>query len=1039
MFNAVIKKPKITLLFILLVTIVGAITYTQLPQREIPEVTFDISTVSTALPGGSPEQVERRITEPLESELLNLDGIDEISSVSTSGFSNIIIEISEGADRDQVLSRIRQTVTDVSTGFPSEARTPDVSEEVQLGALSSYHLLSDDRENLYELNGMVEEWEEEIQSIPGVQGTIVKGLPSEEILIDIDYDALLEEGLQVPDVISAIEDELNTSPLGVERIDDENVQLALPETQELSALENLAIGLNFSDEPVTLSEVGAVSLGRTDEEDLITYENTPAASFTVIPDDGVDIPGLHETVDERLAGLAQELPADVTLDKFYTQNTIVQDIFGDLALSFLFAIVAVVVITLLGLNLSSAAIVALAIPVSILIGLVPLPFLGVDLNQISIIGMIIALGILVDDAIVVGDNVQRKYQEGLDPVEGAIEGTKEVRTSIITSTLAIVFTFLPLVFITGANGDFIRALPSVLITTILASTIIALSLVPIYLIWRRRRKIRKADGNSSNTPENRDVKVGLLGKQIDKLADWYSGSVLRRVVKHPVKVAISGLVFCILCYGLIPFIPVVFFPSADRPEVTVEVRMPAGTPLDQTEDVLFDMAEMVLAEDDAIYETAVYAGSGLPPLFGEGMSNTSEETGEILLRTDRDIQSAEETISRWTGPLQDAYPDAVIELNTIEAGPPVGAPIAIKLQGPQMEELKTIRDDLMDFIGSLPETSTVVDDLGDDRPVILYEPDRELMEENGITLNQISEQIGLATEGIPLTDFDDGTSTYPMQLIVNGDAEELDLSDYVLPSQAGGGEGAPELIGLDELTEEVRTTQTPLIARENGDRTITVRVFPDDGAQQDLESEIESYVEDTVSDAGFDQDYTISIGGETEDRDDFFVELATLFLVVIFLIYIVMAIQFYSLVMPFLIMSTVFLAVTGAIIGLFITQTGLGFMAMMGIVSLAGIVVRNSIVLIEFIEQRRRAGMKLEDAVVNAGKVRLRPILLTAITAIAALLPVAFSGDVLFVPLSISIISGLLFSAVFTVILVPAFYMVLKRRSARKETEPKAE
>ncbi|WP_026690300.1 efflux RND transporter permease subunit [Alteribacter aurantiacus] len=1032
MFNSVIKKPKITLLFLLLVTIIGAITFTQLPQREIPEVTFDIGTISTPYPGASPEEVERRVTNPLEEELLNIDGIADISSVSTSGFSNIIVEISEQADRSQVFSTIQQTVSDVSSSFPEQVQEPDVSEEVQLGALSSYHLLSDDRENIYEVNGLIDEWEQEIQSIPGVQGTLVKGVPSEEVVIDIDFDALFEEGLQMPDVISALDEELNTAPLGIERVDDENVQLALPRTEELDALESLSLGLNMDDEPVYLSDVGTVSLERVDEEDLITYEGTPAASFTVIPDAGVDIPGLHETVDERMEMLAADLPTNVELDLFYTQNTIVQEIFGDLAVSFLFAILAVIIVTLLGLNVSSAVIVSLAIPVSILIGLVPLPFLNVDLNQISIIGIIIALGILVDDAIVVGDNIQRKYQEGLSPLEGALEGSKEVRVSIITSTLAIVFTFLPLVFITGANGDFIRALPSVLITTIIASTIIALSLVPIYLIWLQRRKVRKQGTTGIEQP---GVKVGLLGKQIDRLADWYSNTLLRRVVKHPVKVGLAGLVFCILCYGLIPFIPVVFFPSADRPEVTVEVRMPAGTPIEETENVLFDMEEFITSEDQNVIETAVYTGSGLPPLFGEGMNNTGEETGQVLLRVDRELQSAEATIDRWSDTLQEAYPDAVIELSSIEAGPPVGAPIAIKIQGPEMDELKTLRDDLQDFIRSTPDSGNVVDDLGDDRPTLLYEPNRDVMEENGITLNQISEQIGLATDGIPVGTFDDGLNTYDMQLIVNGDQEELVLEDFEIPSQVSGEGGMPEFIGLDELVTETRTEQTPLIARENGDRTITVRVFPGEADQQELESEIESYVADVTTSGDFDNDYTISIGGETEDRSDFFVELAMLFIVVVFLIYIVMAIQFYSLVMPLLVMSTVFLAITGAIIGLFITQTGLGFMAMMGIVSLSGIVVRNSIVLIEFIEQRRREGMALEDAVVNAGNVRLRPILLTAITAIAALLPVAFSGDVLFVPLAISIISGLLFSAVFTVILVPAFYTALKRKSARREEE----
>ncbi len=1005
------------MMFVLILVVVGILTLFQLPQREIPEFSFDIGTVSTAYPGGTPEEVEQQVTIPLENAIENIDGISDMNSVSTSGFSNIVIEIDDSADKNDVFTDIQQAISRAESELPEQAITPDFTQAAGLGALSSYHILNEDREELYELKDLVHDWQGEVESIPGVDGTIVKGFPDQHFQIDVDSDELFSRGLQIPDVIEGVDQELNTQPLGVQQMDNQNVQLALSTLEEEGEIGSIFIGLDFDDDPVYLEDIADVGRMNETPDNLISFEDKPGISFTIIPSSGVNIPQLHDEVDERIMTLAEDVPEEMSFELFYTQKTIVDEIFGDLTLSFALAALSVVVVTLLGLNLSSAIIVALAIPTSVLIGLIPLPFFNVDLNQISIIGMIIALGILVDDAIVVGDNIRNKYREGLSPLKGALAGSKEVRVSIITSTLTIVFTFLPLVFISGGSGDFISALPTVLIATILASTVVALTFVPIFLVWRQKKLLRK----KKNT--RRAQKDGLLGKQLDSLANWYSDSILKRVVRHPWKVAIIGFVITTSFYALIPFIPVEFFPSTDRQEVTVDVRMPAGTTIEDTEATLEDMRSFILEEDEFVFETAIYAGEGLPPLFGEGISNSGEETGNLLLRVDREEQSAVETISRWTEPLQEEFPEAEIELTTIESGPPVGAPIAIKLQGPEVETLIDLSNELQDRIAELPESGTVLDDMGPLRPVVVYEPVREELEENGITLNQVSEQIGLRTDGIPLLTFRTAQDAINLQLTldrVEGNGE-LDLSEMVIPSQAGGGEGGPpELIELDTLLESSEGQEIPQVIRENGERTITVRVFPANDSDSVLEDEIEEITDDVR--ASVSSDYTVSLGGETEARTDFILELATLFLVVLFLIYIVMAIQFNSLTMPLLIMSTVHIAGAGAVIGLFLTQTGLGFMALMGIVSLAGIVVRNSIVLLEFIKQRRAEGMSIENSVIEAGRVRLRPILLTAFTAIGALTPVALSGDVLFVPLAISIISGLLFSAMLTVIIVPAAY-----------------
>lgn len=1029
MNDVLITRPKITVMFVSILVIIGILTLFQLPQREVPEISADIANISTVYPGGAPEEVEQQVTVPLEEEVEGVDGIRSINSVSTSGFSNITIELEDGVNQNEVFTEIQQAVNAAEGTLPEQAE-PEVAEQESLGGLSSYHVLHDSYEELYDLREMLQEWQGEIESTPGVGSVNIKGFPDQQLLINLDSEELFELGLQVPDVLTAVEEELQTQPLGIQELEGENVQLELATLASSEEINEIFVGQSFDGDPVYLEDIAEIGIDMDTPEDRITFEGSPAVSFTIFPEQGENIPQLHGTVDEQMQTLGEELPAGMELDLFYTQQTIVDEIFGDLAFSFSLAALSVIVVTLLGLNVSSAVIVALAIPISVFIGLIPLPFAGVDLNQISIIGLIVALGILVDDAIVVGDNIRNKYREGLAPVEGALTGTKEVRTSIIVSTLTIVFTFLPLVFITGNNGAFIRALPTVLITTILASTLVALTFVPIFLIWRRKKQIKK-----ESYKNGRD---GLLGNQLNRLSNWYSDTLLRRVVKHPWKVAITGLVVTTSFYALIPFIPVEFFPDTDRDEVTVELRMPAGTTLVETEETLLDMRDFILADDENVYETAVYAGDGLPPLFGQGLTNTGEETGNILLRVSREDQSANETISRWTDPLQEEFPDAEIELGTIEAGPPVGAPIAITLQGPEVEELMDISADLQERIADLPESGTVLDDLGPRRPTIVYEPVREELEDNEITMGALSEQIGLRTEGIPLFTFRTAEETTEIQLALDQieAGENIDLEEIEIPSETETEEnGAPLLITLDTLLEEETAEEIPQIIRDDGERTVTVRVYPGGENEDELEAEIEEIAADVRADLS--EDYSVSVGGETEARTDFILELATLFVLVLFLIYIVIAIQFYSLALPFLVLSTVHIAASGAIVGLFVTQTGLGFTALLGIVSLAGIVVRNSIVLLEFIKLRRGEGMGLHDAVIEAGRVRLRPILLTAFTAIGALTPVALSGDVLFQPLSISIIAGLIFSALLTVIIVPALYTAFAEKYDKKEKSPR--
>ncbi|MGM0851264.1 MAG: efflux RND transporter permease subunit [Bacillota bacterium] len=1016
MLKAILNRSKITLIFVLLFVIIGFLTFLQLPQREIPETSVNIGTVSTVYPGATVDSVERTVTNPIESSLQSIDGIKEISSSSSAGFSTIIVEVEDGENKKEVFEDVQQAVSDASTSFPDDVFDPEMNESTVKMPIVSYHLTSDNKESLLALHEEMNRWQEEVDEITGVSSVTVKGLPEEEIVIELEQDKLKASGLTPSTVMNAINDEYYPTPLGKQEVDNEVVQLTVDHYSTLDEMRELFVGKNPQGESVFLQNIANVEIAPKEVKDIVTFEGKPSLSFTAFVQTGEDIPSVAEKVSNKVDELVLSLPSNVDLVPYYSQASIVTDIFDGLFISLAISVVAVILTTALGLTVSGAFVVALAVPISVLMGLIPLPFSGVDLNQISVIGAIIALGILVDDSIVVNDNIQRRYKLGDRALMGAVNGVKEIWVSIVTSSLAIVFTFLPLIFLSGGNGAFIRALPTVLITTIIASTLVALIFVPImrYLLYSRTTK---------KVPDA----PGFLGKPLNKLADFYADTVLKKFSKRPFVVSAIGLVFTTAIFGLIALTPFEFFPSADREEVTVDVTLPIGTTIEETASTLEDM-EQLLKTDEGVYETSAFAGTGLPNLFNSSLSNSGQNTGQLVARVDRENQTAQGLIDEWTDKLREDNPDAKIFMETIQQGPPAGAPVTVTVSGPEMNQLMELRDTISSEIEKL-DTDLVVDNVGEMEQTIEYVPNRELLEDNGITINHISQQLRLATEGIPMKAFDNGVTKRDMTLVLRGSDEEVDLSSLEVPVETANSAEPPKLISLDELVSPEKKEDLQFIPHKDGERAITIRAFPEN--EENYKENVQDIVKD-VRKSLDDNDYSITLGGENEAQNDFFSEITILFTIVIFLVYLVIALQFNSLSLPFLVLVAVYLAIAGAILGLFVTQTPISFLAVMGMVSLTGIVVRNSVVLIEFIEQGLKNGMGVKEAVVESGRNRIRPILLTALTSIVALIPVAVSGDALFTPLAVTIISGIMFSAVLTLIIVPMMYLVFHRFRRRK-------
>lgn len=1000
----ILKRSKLFIFLIFILMLVGVYTFLTLPKREIPETPVDVVMVSTILPGAEPEEVESSVTNPLERAMKKLDGIDAMKSVSANSASIITLSLKDGIDSDQTISKIQQEVQRSAGELPENAQTPDVKKLDLAFPLSSY-MFTGDKDALANLEQSFGKLSDEIRSIEGVAGTTVKGFTDKQMEILIDTEKLVQNRLQPGDVINALQQANQPIALGTHDDGAENLVLTVKQAQGIEKLKQLQVGATA----VPLDEVADIQEVAKEAEDFITFEDKPAISYTIFLQPGKDIPSMDKKVAQKMDRFIEDLPNGITAVHYESQAENVNTIFDSLYISLLIAVLAVLVVTTAGLTIYGSFAVALTVLASVLIGLIPIPYMGVDLNQISVIGLIIAIGILVDDSIVVNDNIQRRYKLGDAPLLGTVYGVKEVYTSIISSSLAIVVTFSPLLLLSGGNGAFIKALPSILITTIIASTVLSVTLVPMLQYVKTKRRNKKI----SDTP-------GFLGKPLEKLAVFYSEKVLRSVLKRPLLVGFGGLGIATGLLFLAFLTPFEFFPAADKEEVTMNVRLAAGTSIEETDEVLKEIVSTVEQEDKDVKETAIFTGTGLPSLFAASMDNVGANTGQVVFRVDREQTSASAFIEKWEPELRERFGEAEIFLDTIVQGPPVGAPVTVTVTGDDITELASLRDELKERL--LANGATIVtDNLGAAVPANEFVPNRQALQDNGIALSTVTNQLQLLTQGVPLFKLYEDNIPYQVVLKQQGveSGAPIDLSQFELPSMTAAG-GPPQFVPLDELVSIEETSLLAQIPHENGERSITLKAFGDADGFKDAMLEA---AEDAKQDVP--EGYTISTGGENSDQQAFFAEIGILFLVVILLVYLVIAFQFKSFTLPFLVLFAVYLGISGAILGLFITQTPLSFLGVMGIVSLTGIVVRNAVVLIDFVEARRLQGnMNVVEAVVESGYARIKPIVLTSLTSIVALIPVAATGDPLFEALAITIIAGLAFSSLFTLVMIPSLYLV---------------
>ncbi|UNK16003.1 efflux RND transporter permease subunit [Paenibacillus sp. N3/727] len=1022
MIEYLVKKRKITLLFFIMAMVVGAFSFVRLPQQEMPDIVIKYATITTIYPGASAQKIEQTVTKILEQKVKEIQGVKEINSTSSEGYSLIVIKAHDDANTKEVWDKLRKNVQDVRGELPEGSKIPEVNDDLASSFIGSYAVTAESKEDLYKLNELMTNWRDQLRALPGVAKVELKGIPKQEIHVSVDSSKLQQYHISWEQVLVAVEGEKQRVPTGAISFNNRSYQLIVKDVDHLDILNNLLVTRSQSGAPVYLNDIATVEFTHAKSEYFAYYNGKPVVTISIGAETGSDVPTMNKRVHEKLEQLKKSLPSHAKFISLFAQKDRVDEIFANLKKEVLIAIAAVIIVCMLGMNLLTASFVAMAIPISVAIGLLFLPLLNVTLNEISVIGLIIVLGILVDDAVVVNDNIERRLTDlGEDPRTAAIKGTKEVAISILTATLATISAFAPLIFLKGDIGAFIKPIPIVISLTMLASMVMSLTIIPIFREWYENKRQARATSTRS--------KPGLLSNQIEALGRLYSGKLMTRVIKRPLLIGLSGLLIGTAAYSLALFVPVELFPESERPEFAISVRTPTGTSLQETDRLVNEIGGWV-GKQKEVDASSFSAGGEAPQLFfdieGDTTGLFSATTGHVMVRLKKEgADLLDTTIREWNEKLKKEYPGASIAAKAPSSGIAVGKPVSIRIAGENMEQLQKLAQQVKGLIVNTGGTFNVKDDMGIQQYGLEFDINKQAMDKYMVSYANLTRTLLLASDGITTSQYNTGKNLISIRLFVEkevGDPNEL-FHHLNVTNSAG------EQIPLSQLATLKPAFSAQSIKHYNLARTITV----DADVKGRTATEVMEEITGKLNEISFPEGYSWAIGGETSEQDKIFTELGGLFIVVVFLILMLITMQFYSISIPIIIMTTVFLAAAGGIIGIFITGIPIGFMSVMGIIALAGIVVRNGIVLIEFIEDARHEGVELEEAVIQATAARFRPILLTSLTAIVGMIPIALIGDILFRPMANTIIFGLIFSTILTLFVVPSLYLAMARYKLKRQ------
>ena len=1000
-----VKNYQFTLVIFLMAVAVGVTTFLNMPRSEDPVIDSPQFPVIVIYPGASPEDLEEIVVDPLEEVIYALENIKQIRTEIKDGVAVLQVEYNYEEDVDEKFQELVREINTLRPELPEDIFSLSIKKvspsDVNILQIA---LISENasKESLRKYGVLLQE---ELEKINQLKRVYIFGVPEQVVKVELQLDKIANMNIPLNAIFGSIQSELTNIPGG--QVEAGSKTFNVKTSGNYSSAEEIAetVVYSYGGKSVKLQDVATIYNDFEETTYLTRLNGFRAAFVTAALKEGNNITKVQKKYLATIEKFKSRLPANIDLVIAFDQANYVNRRLGTLGTDFLIAI-ALVFLTLLPLGNRASLIVMISIPLSLAIGLVLLNAMGYGLNQLSIVGLVVALGLLVDDSIVVVENIERWIRDGYSKQEAALKATRQISLSVLGCTVTLIIAFLPLVFLPEGSGDFIRSLPMAVIMSVLASMLVSLTIIPFLSSWLLKNKV---DGHSN------------------KLMDWFQKGIhvtyappLELALKKPgTTLVIAGILF-LASLGLFPIIGFSLFPPSEKPQFLVNITTSLQSNLNTTD----QFTRKVEAELHSIPELMNFSsnvGRGNPRIYyNEIPENERSDYAQIFVQLDpetsppRKLEIIQGLKKKFSG-----YVGAQVEVKNFEQGPPVTAPVEVRLTGENLDTLRSLANTVEKLLKETAGTIYVNNPVANLKTDIRVSINKEKARQLGINTADVDKTVRLSLAGLKLGTFNDEQGIERSILLTSPRTEKASIQSfdnlYINNFQGAG-------IPLSQVAELKFESSTLSIDHFNKARSVSVSSFVD---QKFLNDRVINEVISKMDQIEFPNGYAYQMGGEFETKQESFAGFDTIIIITVFLFIAVLILLFKTFKSTIIVLSVIPLGIVGALTALWITGNSLSFVAIVGLIALAGIEVKNSILLVDFTNQLRQEGKELEESIRKAGEVRFLPIVLTTVTAIGGLIPIALSTNPLISPLAIVLIGGLISSTILSRIVTPVMYKLL--------------
>ena len=1014
-----IENNRTTIIILLIIVTMGLIGYNQLSRDSMPPFTIRVCTIVTNFPGASPERVEELITDKIEKVAQELPELKNVTSESRTGLSVVSVSLTDDipqSDLQAVWDRLRRKIESIEQDLPSGIMGPDVKDD-GIGVVYGIQLaLTGEGFSFYELKQYADDIRDDLIKLDDASEVEIKGIQEEQVYVEFDNSSLAKIGLTAGQLQNIISSTNIVFPGGEVSLEDERIVLEPTGNFEgINDLENTIINIGNSGETVKLGEITTISRAyKNPTNRIVKIDGEDGLVIAVALQDGANLIELGKQVDQKVVAYNQSLPIGIQLERISSSDLYVDTKISDFVSNVLQSVVIVLAVMLLFLGLRTGLVVASLIPAAMIMTLWLMDLMDVGLNQVSLAALIMALGMLVDNAIVVSEAMMVKMEDGMKAKDAAIAACSELLIPLLVSSLTTSAAFLAFYLADSSMGEMMGPLFVVITMALLSSWIMAMTVIPMFAI-----SMIKVNAKTDND------KPGLF----DRLNIYYR-RLLATVLKHSglfVIVIIGLFVGSLFLFGQLPFI---FFPDSDRNLVTVDINLPLGTKIERTEKLVDQVEsfieEQLLVNEDrnkgiTSYSTFISEG---PESYDLGYQPGESNTGyaHLLLNTSsfEDNNMVMEVLEEYCF---ENFPDAKIDIAPLSGGGGGGADVEVRLSGNSPEMLFQLSEQIKQQMNSLPMTRNINDDWGPKIKKFVIDIDQDKANRAGLTNQDIATSLRTALSGFNAGDFRDGEDNIPIIMRSQGSQA---VSANELESLPIFAQNSGQNVPLAQVAAIETDWQYAKIKRRNLYRTMIISCDAKSGyTATDVTNALVPLLEEASKEWPAGAFY--SLGGESEQSSEAMGAVMAKLPLAGFIILLLLVSQFNSFRKTSIVLSTIPLGIIGVILGLLLFRSYFGFMAFLGVISLAGIVINNAIVLIDRIQIEEELGKTPYQAILDAAQQRFRPILLTTFTTTLGMIPLYLGGGLMWEPMAISIMIGLLFATVITLLFIPVIYKLFFR------------